>query len=153
MPRAIMSDRQPVSPSTPQFTLFSWVCLACRDRQSIRDQYQTDWLVSAQRPTRVKSYPQWCQHSDGGGSTVLDQGSGDDLQGLGHGAVRPLLDAGQSAWALHQALRHRHLYGSAPGQQTGLQQNITTHLHGVLKVPFHLLKTDRYFSWRQYVNT
>lgn len=86
------------------------------------------------------TYPQGGQDPDGGGSTVLDQGSGDDLQGLGHGAVRPLFDAGQSTGTLHQTLGHSHLCGAAAWQQEGVQQHVTADLHSVLQVPLHLLR-------------
>lgn len=43
------------------------------------------------------THPKGCEHTDGGGSTVLDEGAGDDLQGLGHGTVGPLLNTSEGS--------------------------------------------------------
>ena len=85
------------------------------------------------------SYPEWGEHSDSAGPAVLDECAGDDLQGLGHGAVGPLLHPCEGPWALHQLVGHGHLHGAAARQQVGFQEHVPAHLHGVLQVPLHLL--------------
>lgn len=50
------------------------------------------------------THPQGGKNTDGARTTVLDQGAGDDLQGLGHGAVWPLLHPGEGARVLRQAV-------------------------------------------------
>lgn len=101
------------------------------------------------RLNKALCYPKGRQHSNGGSSAVLDQGSGDDLQSLGHSAVRPLLDAGQRAGPLSQSLGHSHLHSTAPWEQERFEQHVTTHLHGVLQVPLHLLQMEH----RRHQNT
>lgn len=70
----------------------------------------------------------------------MDEGPGHHLQRLGHGPVGPLFHPGEASGALAQPLGHRHLHGAPSWQQPGLQQHVTTHLHGVLQVPLHLLQ-------------
>lgn len=87
------------------------------------------------------SYPEGSEHSDGAGPTVLDEGAGDDLQGLGHGTVGPLLHPSNGPRALRQPVGHGHLHGSTARQKVGVKQHVPAHLHGILQIPLHLLST------------
>lgn len=88
---------------------------------------------------RERTHPEGGEQPDGAGPAVLDQGTGDDFQGLGDSPVRPLLHTSHGLGLLRQGVGHGHLAGPAPWHQLGVQQHVAAHLHGVLEVAFHLL--------------
>lgn len=90
--------------------------------------------------TREGTHPERGEQTDGAGPAVLDQGTGDDLQGLGDSPVRPLLHTGHGLGLLRQGVGHGHLTGPAPWHQLGVQQHVAAHLHGVLEVALHFLE-------------
>lgn len=59
------------------------------------------------RPNGVCAHPEGGQCPDGVCPAVLDQGGRDDLEGLGHRAIRPLLDPGDALALLRQVLHGR----------------------------------------------
>ncbi len=149
IPSCSISARVPVSPLIPHEELPSWVCLAWkRDEKSFNANWNANYSREAATYWKKKkktcafdsSYPKGSEHSYCWGSTVLDECTWDDLQGLSHSAVWPLLYTGQRSRALRQPMGHLHLHCSTAWQQIRVQQDVTTDLHGILQVSLHFLR-------------
>lgn len=84
--------------------------------------------------------PQVRQHPHGAAARVLDQRPGDNLEGLGHGAVRPLRHALDALGLLLQPHRHGHLGRAAAGRQPRVEDDVARHAHGVVQVALDLVE-------------
>lgn len=84
--------------------------------------------------------PQTSQHADGTGASVLGQCPRNDLHGVSHGLVGPLLDTLDGFGQLAQSDGDGHLQGTTTRSQARVEDNIAGHGHGILKVTLDLVK-------------
>lgn len=84
--------------------------------------------------------PQTSQHTDGTGTGVLGQCPRDDLHGVGHGLVGPLLDTLDGLGQLAQSDGDGHLQGTTARSQARVEDNVTGHRHGILEVTLDLVE-------------
>ncbi len=80
------------------------------------------------------------EHAHGALARVLDQCSRDDLEGLSHRPVGPLLDTLNALGQLVEAHRDGHLGSTTAGGEPGVEHDVSRNAHGVLQVSLNLVQ-------------
>lgn len=83
---------------------------------------------------------QTSQDANGAVSGVLHESSRDDLHGISHGLVWPLLNAFDRLRQLRKLDSNSHLRSTTSGRQARMEDNVPSHRHGVLKIPLNLVQ-------------
>lgn len=81
-----------------------------------------------------------CQHAHRACARVLDQRSGNDLESLSHGLVRPLLHSLDALCLLTQLDRHGHLGSTTTRRQARVEHDVARNAHGILQVTLNLVE-------------
>lgn len=84
--------------------------------------------------------PELGEHSDGARTAVLHECSGNNLERLRHGTVRPLLDAFDRLRPLGETNGDGHLSGTTTGGEAGVEEDVACNSHGVVQISLHLIE-------------